>query len=99
MATSMLDFLTYDLSNTLLSDAVKHARQTKANKSKWADVVLQVKLRGKEWAPENTLPPEEELEIIDLFNRLEHMDEQEFNYTFMGWLGEYIFDANYEYIW
>ena len=42
MATSMLDFLNYDLSNTQLADAVKHARQTKANKAKWSQVAKQV---------------------------------------------------------
>jgi hypothetical protein len=38
MATSMLDFLNYDLSNTQLADAVKHARQTKANKVKFSTI-------------------------------------------------------------
>jgi len=43
MATSVLDYLTYDFSNTMLSDAVKHARQIKSNKAKWSEVALQVK--------------------------------------------------------
>ena len=98
MATSMLDFLNYDLSNTDLSDAVKHARQTKANKSKWADVVLQVKLRGKEWQPQQLLI-EEELDVIDLFDRLQHMDEDDFMYSFVGWTADLICAANDEYIW
>ena len=53
MATSMLDFLNYDLSNTQLADAVKHARQTKAqtkaNKAKWTNVASQVNQWGFLW--------------------------------------------------
>ena len=60
MATSMFDFLNYDLSNTDLADAVKHARQTKANKAKWTNVVSQVKEWGHWWSQDD----DEDIEYI-----------------------------------
>ena len=91
MATQPLNYLTYDLSNTLLSDAVKHARQVRANKSKWSDVVLQVKLRGSRWATENFIQEEQE--------GLEQIWLQDKYHWGWGFLSENLELANEDYIW
>ena len=96
MATSTLDILPYDLSNTLLADAVKHARQTKANKSKWSNVVSQVKECGYHWS----FVEAEANDIEEMYNTYKSEDFGKFwHFTAINTLGEFIDNANEEYDW
>lgn len=109
MATSTLDFLTYDLSNTMLADAVKHARQTKANKAKWTNVVSQMRYFGKYGfcGCDNIQQIESENEINQLNELWSQYDPENFDYydgfvSDLEWLGsrrlsEALDDTNYYY--
>ena len=98
MATSTLDNLTYDLSNTLLADAVQHARQTQANKSKWANVVSQINTCSHYW---NTteLDTETTKDIEEMYNtyKPEEFDTED-NFTALFTLYEHILYANDDWI-
>ena len=96
MATSMLDFLNYDLSNTDLADAVKHARQTKAqtkaNKAKWSIVNSQVKEWSFHWVFAED-PGSKEIE--ELYNTYKPEDFGKYwHFTATNTLSEFIDNAN-----